>query len=434
MILRQFVSHLCCFAVLAVGGALPAADRYVSVSGSDTAAGETSTPWRTIQHACNHAKPGDTLHVAAGTYHEKLLIKVSGVEGAFITLKAEPGVVLSGKGVKGDNMIFIQDQSYLKVIGFEITDHLDVNDGSGIRVKGHGRHIELRGNRIHKIRGRDAMGITIYGTDVNAPLEHVVIDGNEIFDCDPARSEALTLNGNVSHFQVTNNVVRDVNNIGIDFIGGEAWTSGDASKVARNGLCKGNKVYRCRANYEDGYAAGIYVDGGRDIVLEDNIVTQCDLGIEIGAENKGSVASGIIVRNNILFLNDKAGLVFGGYEKSAGRVQKCSFTGNICYRNNRHKEDHNGELWIQWASGNTVTGNTFVVDGSDSPLAQVVEGGMAGNRVEGNRYYTDAGTEDAFFLWKDEDVNGFPAWQQVSGMDHTSVFGPIDLKLPAVEP
>lgn len=413
---------------------LHAADRYVSAKGSDAAAGEAATPWQTIQYACDHARPGDTIHVTAGTYHEKLLIKVSGTAGAFITVKGQPGTILNGKGVKGDNMILIENQSYLKVTGFEITDHLDVKDGSGIRVTGHGSHIELRDNRIHKIRGRDAMGITIYGTDVSAALEHLVIDGNEIYDCDPARSEALTLNGNISQFQVTNNVVHDVNNIGIDFIGGEAWTSGDSSKVARNGLCKGNKVYRCRATYEDGYAAGIYVDGGRNIVLEDNIVTQCDLGIEIGAENKGSVASGIVVRNNVMFLNDKAGLVFGGYEKSAGRVQKCTFTGNICYRNNRHKEDHNGELWIQWSSDNQVTGNTFVVDGSDSPLTQVVAGGDGGNHVEGNRYYTDAGAEDAFFLWKDGDVNGFADWQQTSGMDRTSVFGPVNLKLPAIEP
>jgi len=48
-----------------------------------------------------------------------------------------------------------------------------------------------------------------------------VIDGNEVYDCDPAPSEALTLNGNVDGFQVTNNVVHDVNTIGIDAIGGE---------------------------------------------------------------------------------------------------------------------------------------------------------------------------------------------------------------------
>ena len=54
-----------------------------------------------------------------------------------------------------------------------------------------------------------------------APISDLVIDGNEIYDCEPATSEALTLNGNVDGFAVTNNVVRDVNNIGIDFIGGE---------------------------------------------------------------------------------------------------------------------------------------------------------------------------------------------------------------------
>src|SRR4029077_12731893 len=81
-------------------------------------------------------------------------------------------------------------------------------------------HGELRRNRIHDIRGRNAMGITVFATEPTA-ISDLVIDGNEVYDCDPAPSEALTLNGNVDWFQVTNNVVRDVNNIGIDAIGGE---------------------------------------------------------------------------------------------------------------------------------------------------------------------------------------------------------------------
>ena len=408
-------------------------ERHVAPQGNDSAEGSAAAPWRTIRHACDQAKPGDTIVVAPGIYAEKVIIERSGTVGQPIVLKGQPGAIISGKGVSGPNMILIEDQSHVQVIGFEIRDNLEVKDGSGIRVEGKGSHIELRNNRIHNIRGRDAMGITIYGTNAKEALEHIVIDGNEVFECDPARSEALTLNGNVSNFKVTNNIVRDMNNIGIDFIGGEAWTSGDASKVARNGLCKGNKVLRCRSAYGGGYAAGIYVDGGRDIVIEDNLITQCDLGIEIGAENKGTVTSGIVVRNNKIFLNDKAGLVFGGYESKAGRVKQCQFLNNLCYRNNRHHEDHNGELWIQWASENEVRGNTFAVNDSDSPLAQLDSADAANNRLTNNHYFTEAGADDAFFVFKGEDVNGFAAWQSTTGLDTGSVFAPVDVVLPAVE-
>ena len=67
--------------------------------------------------------------------------------------------------------------------------------------------------------------------------------------------------------RVTNNHVHDVNNIGIDFIGGERSICKDIGKVARNGICSGNRVERARSNYGGGFAAGIYVDGARDIKI-----------------------------------------------------------------------------------------------------------------------------------------------------------------------
>jgi parallel beta-helix repeat protein len=404
-----------------------AGDFYVAVTGRDDAAGSKAEPWRTIQHAAKSLKPGDTAHVLPGAYTEKVQIAVSGTAGKPVTFQAEGAVVVSGKGVKGENIFLVENQSHVRVIGFEIRDNLKCNDGSGIRVQGAGTHIEIRNCRVHEIRGKDAMGITVYG-DQETPLSNITIDGNEVFNCDPARSEALTLNGNITGFRVTNNVVRDMNNIGIDFIGGEQWANKDRTKVVRDGVCSGNRVMRCRSNYEDGYAAGIYVDGGRDIVIEKNTVTECDLGIEIGAENRGTVTSGVIVRNNLIYRNDKAGLVFGGYEKGAGRVQQCAFTGNTCYQNHQH-EDQNGELWIQWASDNKITGNIFW-SGEENPLVQV-DANAGRNEMNGNRYYSEAGEEEAYFIWKGKDVNGLRAWRVSSGLDSASVFERPDIALPA---
>jgi Right handed beta helix region len=135
------------------------------------------------------------------------------------------------------------------------------------------------------------MGITVYRTNPDVPLSDIVIDDNTIYDCEPADSETLTLNGNVDSFEVDRNVVHDVNNIGIDFIGGEGISTSPATDAARNGTCRDNVVYRARSSYGGGYAAGIYVDGGRNIVLERNIVHECDEGIEVGAENPGVTAS-----------------------------------------------------------------------------------------------------------------------------------------------
>ncbi len=410
----------CCLAVWAPSHAR-AAERYVSTSGDDGGAGTADAPWRTLQKACDSLQPGDTAHVAAGTYNEKLTVNVSGsADGGFVTLVAEGNAILSGAGVRGTHLIEMRNRSYVRIIGFDLQGLEKARDGSGIRIEGYGEHIEIRNNRIHDIRGKDAMAITVYGKSPVRSLSHIIIDGNEIYDCEPAKSETLTLNGNIEKFEVTNNHVHDVNNIGIDFIGGEKWVCSDTSKVARDGVCRGNRVERARANYGGGFAAGIYVDGGRDIVIENNTVSGCNLGIEIGAENEGTVTSGITVRNNTLYGNDKAGLAFGGYEANTGRVRNSNFTGNTCYQNGTDIEDGQGELWIQFASNCTVTGNTFCTR-AGSFLLQCVKGSV-GIVIDRNIWYSGDGETGAMALWRGVETEGFSRYRNVSGQDAHSVF------------
>ncbi len=82
---------------------------------------------------------------------------------------------------------------------------------------------ELRNLVIHDIRGGGedggAMAITVYNSDQQTSRRQLIIDNCILYDCEPAWSEALTLNGNVEQFQVTNNRVYNMNNIAIDFIG-----------------------------------------------------------------------------------------------------------------------------------------------------------------------------------------------------------------------
>jgi nitrous oxidase accessory protein NosD len=420
------------FVWLLFPGWLQGAEYYVSPTGSDDAKGSREYPWRTVQQAASRLQPGDTAHVLPGRYVEKVVIPVSGSEGGgFVTLAAEEGAILSGEGVKGQNMVLIEDQNFVRVKGFEIRDLMSKNEGSGIRVEGGGSHIELLGNEIHEMRGKNAMGITIYGSRVERPISNLVIDGNTIHDCEPAKSEALTLNGNVTDFAVTNNVVRDVNNIGIDFIGGESWLIKDATKVVRNGVCRGNTVERARSVYGGGYAAGIYVDGARDIAIEGNRVTGCDLGIEIGAENKAQEVTGITVRGNAVFRNEKAGLVIGGYEKKVGRVRGCVIEGNIFYGNTRVKKGE-AELWIQWASGNTFRDNIFYGTGSHPLLYS--EEGNTDNVLEGNTWFCEGAPGNAVFVWRGKEYEGFGAYVAGSGVGKGSKFErPAEIPIPEGE-
>jgi parallel beta-helix repeat protein len=82
---------------------------------------------------------------------------------------------------------------------------------------------------------------------------------------------------------------------------------------ARSGRCANNTVWNIHSIY-DGSAAGIYVDGGSNITVELNEVHHSDMGIEIGAENEGRIATQMVVRKNYLHDNDKWGMAFGGYD------------------------------------------------------------------------------------------------------------------------
>ncbi len=407
---------LCAVALLALARATPspAATYVVAASGGDFTA---------IQPALNVAVAGDTVlvHQKPTPYFEKLVFPASGNAGAgSITLQAAPGEhpILDGTGVSGSDMALIDSRSYVQLVGFEIRNNLGVTDGSGVRVLGAGSHVEIRGNRIHGMRGQNAMGITVYGTAAS-PISDLVIDGNEIYDSEPAPSEALTLNGNVIDFQVTNNFVHDVDNIGIDFIGGETDIQPDATKVARNGVCRGNRVARARSSYGGGFAGGIYVDGGKNITIENNVVTESDLGLEVGAENAGTVTTGIVVRDNVLIANDKAGLVFGGFAPSVGRVKNCAFLNNTLYRNDTLGAGF-GELWIQYAEDSVVRNNVIVATAQHRLVTS--DGGNVGNTLDYNLWFTPGGAAAAEFMWNGTLYTGFTAYRGATGEDASSLF------------
>ncbi len=401
---------------------------YVATTGNDTNPGTEAQPWKTIQHAANSATPGSTVLINAGVYNEKIIVNVSGnAAGGYITFQnfLNDSVVVDGTGKTGDQIILIENKSYIKIIGLELRNNLNQSFGTGIWVQGFGSHIELRDNRIHDMRaasgGGDAMAISVYGSHATIPLSNIIIDNNHIYDCEPGHSEALTLNGNVDMFQVTNNRVHDVDNIGIDMIGGEGTSPTPANDAVRNGLCAENIVYNARSNYGGGYAAGIYVDGGRNIVVERNIVYQCDVGMEIGCENNGFISSGITVRNNLIYNNDKAGLGFGGYNfPTTGKVTTSLFTNNTVF-NNDVLATGTGELWIQYAQNCTVKNNIFYST-SQNRLMVTTIGNANGNVLDYNLWFAPGGDENVTVDWDGTVYNSYSGYRTGTGQDNHSMF------------
>lgn len=145
------------------------------------------------------------------------------------------------------------------------------------------------------------------------------------------------MNGNVDSFEVTNNKVHDNNNIGIVLIGLEGVSPIAALDQARNGIVRNKIVHHNSSfnntSYSEYSADGIYVDGGKEIIIEQNQIYENELGIEVANEHAGKGASQITVRDNTISNNIMSGIAIGGYESQQGYAENNTIMNNIIYKN-----------------------------------------------------------------------------------------------------
>jgi hypothetical protein len=394
---------------------------YVSPRGNDANAGtDLQHAWRHIQQAMNAATPGSTVIVEPGVYREKLTVNVSGdAVNGFTTFQAKGRVTIDGRGVAGSDIINLNDQNYIQIVGFNIQNDLSVTDGSGIRLNGHDDHITLQGNTIHNITGIRATGISAYGADPINGISNLVIDGNQIYNTQPSPSETLTVNGNVHEFTIQNNYIHDTNNIGIDCVGGEGVSSNPATDFARNGEVSGNKVTRVHfAGNGDG--AGIIVDGGQNIVVERNSSWANDVGIEVKAIQAGAVSSGVIIRDNNVFANRGPGISIGDAETAAGTVRNCQVTNNLLFHDETGRGNSDGELRMQIGFNNSFENN--VIDANRGMLLIDGQSGSSTNTSNYNLFFAPSGTSNALFAWNGFPYTGLSLFQSGAMQDTNSIF------------
>ena len=115
---------------------------YVSATGLDSNPGSQSAPWATIQHAAVVAVPGDTVHVAPGTYSAAVKTTTSGTSSARIRFVSN---VQWGAHVNtaGATTSWENDGDYVDILGFSVSGDGDIgilNEGSNVRIIGNEVH------------------------------------------------------------------------------------------------------------------------------------------------------------------------------------------------------------------------------------------------------------------------------------------------------
>jgi hypothetical protein len=475
---------------------------YVSTTGSNSNPGTISAPWLTIQHAANTVKAGATVYVFGGVYKESVNFPTSGTASAPITFQSYPGqtAVIDGTGVSccgstnTQGLINIAgSRSYITISGFEIRNYTTSNAANvplGVWITGSGTGIHILNNLVHNItttseKNGNAFGMAAYGTS-KTPISGLVINGNEIYDNKTGNSETLTVNGNVTHFQITNNLIHDNDNIGIDMIGYEG-TGPVGYDEAMYGEVSGNTVYNISGIQNPGEgnsydADGLYCDGCAYVTIERNVILQTDYGIETTSENQICQANGtewsgpnntgkagkgkspcygryVTVRNNIFYNSNACGNSIGGYaaatkgggaSNGGGSSYHDVFVNNTLYNNatqpgSQSEGGSTGEFQIQYqvgsAQGNIYENNVVYAGAYNTWIFSYVPFSASypapPATLNWNLYHSAAGYVEGTSIWwgNKKNYTSFSNWQTSSGEDANSLStDPLFVNLAATPP
>jgi hypothetical protein len=427
---------------------------YVATNGVDSHSGAIGAPWLTIQHAADIAVAGDTVCVRGGTHNEVVSLTHSGSATGAISFQAVPGqvAIIDGTGLSIPNnqwgLITLSEVGYVTVRGFELRNFTTASTANvpiGLYITGAGSNITIADNHIHDIRNTassvsaNAFGLKVDGTHAPASINQLLIAYNEIDHLTLGSSETFSLDGNVEQWTISGNLVHDTNNIGIGAIGFEGVAPDPAYDQARDGTISDNTVYNISSfgnpAYGSQYAAdGIYVDGGTRIVIERNRVHHVDIGIELASEHASRTSSYATARDNLVYLNNSAGISLGGYDATVGGSDHCNVVNNTLLRNDQAGTG-SGELQIQYHATNNLIANNAIYATTQGVLLYAYTGDTpTPATLDYNVYYSDAGAGGSSWTWLGAGYTTFGAYQIASTQDAHAQFADPQFAAPGATP
>ena len=423
---------------------LLAVDYYVDKStGLDSNSGLTLlSPFKSIQKAASTAQAGSTILIKAGTYNENIIVNISGTATNPIIFKNYNSdlVYIDGTGTStlpDTAMIQINGASHLEFRNLTIQNLL-CKDAYGIVVFNNPTsgttNLKFINISIHDIKwtqfpttvptiNDNAHPFLVYGSGSTqaSAITNVLVDGCNIYNNVTGFSENLTHSGNVDGFIVRNNLVHDNSNIGIECEGNYNASPTPSLDHARNGIIKNNKCYNNNSPYST--TAGIYVDGGWDIVVEQNECYNNSYGVEVGCEENGTTKN-IIVKNNIFYNNRESGVYLGGYDTATtGQVLNATIRNNTFFQNNSLNTSV-GEIEISKASNCKIDNNIFYAN-STKVLYNLNNVAPQSNiTFDYNVYYTpNNNPTDIVIFYLAGGYTNLTSYKSTTGQDVHSLYG-----------
>lgn len=343
---------------------------YVATNGNDEHPGTLEQPWASLQKAAQSLIAGDTVYIRGGLYRLDQAIKPkhSGTASAWITYQNYDGEIpildadaipvgpwgtLKAEDDDSDddpsrNRIYqkrpyppergslqIHGKQYLRIQGLTIRN----SHSAGLEVR-NSHHIDLFNNTTVNTF---SCGILVDAGIPVSPTErshHIRVIGNNITGANNAElqiihpnftnhqhapHEALSI-GAVDYFEVAYNHV--------SFCFKELL---DCKDSCRHGIVHHNYLHNAKS-------IGLYVDAWfsdlDDIILYQNIIHNCKIGMAISVEGSTSL-SNLMIRNNQIFDNLGSGIIFGVWGNDGWR-ENIAIYNNTIYRNGYGDGDEEG--------------------------------------------------------------------------------------------
>lgn len=275
---------------------------YVSPSGLDTNPCTLALPCKTFQKVVGLAVAGDTIYLRGGTYKERLLMNgKSGNSSGFITIKAQTGEtpIIDGAtftASTSSGMIDIRNSGYIRV------DGITVINAPQVAIFFHtSNHIQIVNNKTNIARA--SSGIGVWWSDQVLVSNNIVANSHVLSIADGGHEESISIAG-TTNFEISYNEVYRDSAYPAQF--GDLAI--DCKQGARFGTVHHNYIHDYAS---DSGTGGIYVDAWErltgNIDIYNNYINNSSIGIDISSE-RGGTTENVRIYNNVIYNVNSSGI------------------------------------------------------------------------------------------------------------------------------